>query len=98
MDALKSLAKSVRKLGYREAKVTEFKVVNLVATSDIGFRISLLRFSQSKKYESSIDYNTEKFPGLIYNMKLSNEAVVNLTIYFIQLFTIRIEFYDIRLR
>ena len=56
----------LQKLGYSEAKFTDFKVQNLVATCGTNFPIRLEGLLL--KHQSFANYEPELFPGLIYRM------------------------------
>ena len=64
--AARKFCKILRKIGYKNLKLKDFRVVNIVAGFDFGFPISL--------YQLSIDhmnfsrYEPELFNGLIYRM------------------------------
>lgn len=56
----------LQKLGYSEARFTDFKIQNLVATSKTNFPIRLEGLVL--KHQSFAHYEPELFPGLIYRM------------------------------
>ena len=64
--AAKMYAKMIRKLGYTDIKLQEFKVQNIVGSCDVKFPISLETLSQ--KHNMYSNYEPELFPGLIYRM------------------------------
>jgi transcription initiation factor TFIID TATA-box-binding protein len=76
--AAKIFAKSIKQLGF-EVKLKNFKIVNIVATCDLGFPIKLTNLSlelNAKLNNNSKDkdkkicyYESEIFPGLIYHMR-----------------------------
>ena len=79
-EAAKIFAKQIKKLGYN-VKFCGFKIVNIVATCDLGFPIKLTKLnikinsnlSKNKSYndeeeKSPCYYEPEAFPGLIYHM------------------------------
>ena len=79
-EAAKIFAKQIKKLGYN-VKFCGFKIVNIVATCDLGFPIKLTKLnikinSNLSKNKSNNDeeekspcyYEPEAFPGLIYHM------------------------------
>ena len=79
-QAAKIFAKQIKNLGY-EVKFSDFKIVNIVATCDLGFPIKLTQLNIKINYmlsknKSTIDedekspchYEPEVFPGLIYHM------------------------------
>ena len=61
--ACKKFAKIIKKLNY-PAQFTSFKIHNIVASCDVGFKIKLL----SLKYDNfnCINYEPEVFPGLTF--------------------------------
>jgi transcription initiation factor TFIID TATA-box-binding protein len=65
--AARKYARIIQKLGYKEAKFSEFKIQNIVGSCDVGFPIRLEGLSYSHGNHSS--YEPELFPGLIYRMK-----------------------------
>jgi len=80
-EASKIFAKQIKNLGYN-VKFSDFKIVNIVATCDLGFPIKLTKLntklnsilsknqSNNKKEEKSpCYYEPEVFPGLIYHMR-----------------------------
>ena len=80
-EAAKIFAKQIKNLGYN-ARFINFKIVNIVATCDLGFPIkltklniklnSLLNKNQSSNNKGEKDpchYEPELFPGLIYHMR-----------------------------
>ena len=76
--AAKIFAKSIKQLGF-EVKLKNFKIVNIVATCDLGFPIKLTNLSlelnaklnggHKDKDEKICYYESEIFPGLIYHMR-----------------------------
>ena len=79
-EAAKIFAKQIKKLGFK-VKFCGFKIVNIVATCDLGFPIKLTKLnikinSNLSKNKSNNDeeekspcyYEPEAFPGLIYHM------------------------------
>ena len=79
-QAAKIFAKQIKNLGY-EAKFSDFKIVNIVATCDLGFPIKLTQLNIKLNYmlsknkstndedeKSPCHYEPEVFPGLIYHM------------------------------
>ena len=79
-QAAKIFAKQIKNLGY-EAKFSDFKIVNIVATCDLGFPIKLTQLKIKINYmlsknkstndedeKSPCHYEPEVFPGLIYHM------------------------------
>ena len=79
-QAAKIFAKQIKNLGY-EAKFSDFKIVNIVATCDLGFPIKLTQLNIKINYmlsknkstndedeKSPCHYEPEVFPGLIYHM------------------------------
>ena len=79
-QAAKIFAKQIKNLGY-EVKFSEFKIVNIVATCDLGFPIKLTQLNikinkllsknkstNDEDEKSPCHYEPEVFPGLIYHM------------------------------
>ena len=79
-EAAKIFEKQIKKLGFK-VKFCGFKIVNIVATCDLGFPIKLTKLnikinSNLSKNKSNNDeeekspcyYEPEAFPGLIYHM------------------------------
>ena len=79
-QAAKIFAKQIKNLGY-EAKFSDFKIVNIVATCDLGFPIKLTQLNIKINYmlsknkstndedeKSPCHYEPAVFPGLIYHM------------------------------
>ena len=79
-QAAKIFAKQIKNLGY-EAKFSDFKIVNIVATCDLGFPIKLTQLNikinkllsknkstNDEDEKSPCHYEPAVFPGLIYHM------------------------------
>ena len=66
LAAARKAAKIVSKCGYTSAVFTEFKVENLVASTDIRFPVRLEGVAQEHRSTSS--YEPELFPGLVYRL------------------------------
>lgn len=49
-------------------KLTDFKIQNIVASSDVGFSIKLEALQEEHKKIARCHYEPELFPGLIYKM------------------------------
>jgi transcription initiation factor TFIID TATA-box-binding protein len=65
--ACRKYTRIVRKLGFEDAKFSDFKIVNIVSTAKLPFRVSLEEFSISE-HSISIRYEPEIFSGIIYKM------------------------------
>lgn len=65
--AAKRYAKSIRKLGNKEVKMTDFKIQNIVGSHDVGFKIKLETLLNATGRVTS-RYEPELFPGLIFRM------------------------------
>lgn len=65
--ASRQYAHSIRKVGNKEVKMTDFKIQNIVGSHDVGFSIKLeaLRHAAPKM----CTYEPECFPGLIFRMQ-----------------------------
>lgn len=64
--ASRKYAKIVYKLGYTNAKFTEFTVQNIVASCDVSFPVRLEGLAHA--HSNFCSYEPELFPGLIYRM------------------------------
>lgn len=64
--AAKRFAYIISRLGFKHAPYIDFKVQNIVATTDVGFPIRLEGLVYAHSTFSS--YEPELFPGLIYRM------------------------------
>ena len=80
-EAAKIYTKQIKNLRYK-VKFSNFKIVNIVATCDLGFPIKLTNLSiklnfmlgknqsnNDKEEKSPCHYEPEVFPGLIYHMR-----------------------------
>lgn len=63
--AARKFARIAQKLGY-DAKFTDFKIQNIVASCDVGFSIKLESLALNHSQFSC--YEPELFPGLVYRM------------------------------
>lgn len=61
--ATKKFARIIRRLGF-PVTFTNFRITNIVASSDLNFRPNFNDFYHA--YKEFVDYNPETFPGLIY--------------------------------
>lgn len=66
LQAARKYAKIIKKIGYGEAKLTSFRVTNVVASCDFGFKINLIQFECT--HLQLCRYEPEVFPGLVYSM------------------------------
>jgi len=67
--AAKNYAKSLRKIGSPNVKVSDFTIQNIVGSHDVGFRIKLEKLHmQSCERKIKCRYDPELFPGLIFRM------------------------------
>jgi len=64
--AAKKFSAIIKKLGY-SVSPTEFKVQNMVASCDVGFKLALESLNNSE-HSDFCTYEPELFPGLIYRM------------------------------
>ena len=62
--ATKRIKRMIRKCGYLNAKVLDYKIQNVVATLDFGKRIDLLKLSIILEQTGGCFYEPELFPGL----------------------------------
>jgi transcription initiation factor TFIID TATA-box-binding protein len=60
--------------GEGKISLSNFKIQNIVASSDVGFSIKLESLQEEHKKFSRCHYEPELFPGLIY--KMENPKVV----------------------
>ena len=65
-DAAKKYAKAITKVGFN-VSMQDFKIQNIVGSTDVGFPISLENLSST--HDKFSTYEPELFPGLIYRMK-----------------------------
>nr|AED87004.1 tata box binding protein [Sterkiella histriomuscorum] len=65
-DAAKKYSKAIKKVGFEDVNMQDFKIQNIVGSCDVGFPISLE--SLSSTHEKFSQYEPEIFPGLIYRM------------------------------
>lgn len=65
-NAARKFTRIIQKINYPEARFSEFKIQNLVASVDVKFPIRLEGLAQEHYQFSS--YEPEVFPGLIYRM------------------------------
>eukprot|EP01127_Copromyxa_protea_P006200 TRINITY_DN1600_c0_g1_i1.p1 TRINITY_DN1600_c0_g1~~TRINITY_DN1600_c0_g1_i1.p1 ORF type:complete len:198 (+),score=32.02 TRINITY_DN1600_c0_g1_i1:40-594(+) len=65
-SAGRKFAKILIKLGFKDVKFKDFKVQNIVASSDVHFPISLSTLRED--HSRFATYETELFPGLIYRL------------------------------
>ena len=66
LAAARKAAKIISKCGYDDAVFTDFRVENLVASSDIRFPVRLEGVAHEHRSTSS--YEPELFPGLVYRL------------------------------
>lgn len=59
-----------------EICLTEFKIQNIVASSDVGFSIKLESLQEEHKKIARCHYEPELFPGLIYKMEQPKVALL----------------------
>jgi transcription initiation factor TFIID TATA-box-binding protein len=69
MQAARIFAVAISKVLDQSLPVTEFKIVNIVATSDCGFSVRLEGLVEEHRKFASCHYEPELFPGLIYKME-----------------------------
>jgi transcription initiation factor TFIID TATA-box-binding protein len=67
-QAARSYARSIKRIGFSKVSLSEFKIQNIVASSEVDFMISLDGISTSKEHKKFSRYESELFPGLIYRM------------------------------
>lgn len=66
--AARNYAKIIKRIGYSKVKLTDFKIQNMVGSTEVNFSISLEALSNSKEYKKFSRYEPEQFPGLIFRM------------------------------
>ena len=69
-DAENSINKTrniIRKSGVSTLKKTDMEIENIVSSADLGTKLNLKSIADSLLLEN-VEYNPEKFPGLVYNM------------------------------
>eukprot|EP00397_Hematodinium_sp_SG-2012_P028644 GEMP01030175.1.p1 GENE.GEMP01030175.1~~GEMP01030175.1.p1 ORF type:complete len:237 (+),score=53.35 GEMP01030175.1:125-835(+) len=64
--AAKKIAKTMQKIGYAEAVVSNFKVENIIAKVDMEFPVRLEQLAYD--YKAYATYEPELFPGCVYRM------------------------------
>jgi transcription initiation factor TFIID TATA-box-binding protein len=64
--AARKYARIIQKLGFTDARFTDFKIQNIVGSCDVKFPIRLEGLAFGHNQYSS--YEPELFPGLIYRM------------------------------
>nr|AED87005.1 tata box binding protein [Stylonychia lemnae] len=65
-DAAKKYSKAIKKVGFEDVNMQDFKIQNIVGSCDVRFPISLESLSQ--EHDKFSQYEPEIFPGLIYRM------------------------------
>lgn len=60
-------AKDIKKIGYKNVKMSDFLIQNIVASHDVGFQIKLETLNN--KMQKMSRYEPELFPGLIFRMQ-----------------------------
>lgn len=63
--------KEIQKLTNKKIKIKEFKITNIVANADIGYRIDISRLA-----DDHLAQKDDSFPGAIYRMKEPVKAVL----------------------
>ena len=67
LKACKQYAKIIKNLNYPISTVNNFRVQNIVGSSNVNFKIPLMKlYIHMKKYNCKVIYEPECFPGLIY--------------------------------
>lgn len=68
LEAAKNYSKMIKKVGFDNLSMDEFKIQNIVGSHDVGFRIKLekLHMFWGSTYAQ---YEPEIFPGLIFKMR-----------------------------
>merc|ERR550534_1797071 len=64
--AAKKVAKTMQKVGYKDAVLADFKVENIIARCDMEFPVRLEQLAFD--YRSYATYEPELFPGCVYRM------------------------------
>lgn len=76
--AVRKFARMIQKLDNPDVKVKNFRVRNMVASYNVGFRICLEGLHRA--HQSTSSYNPELFPGLKYKV-LDSEGGLTITIF-----------------
>lgn len=74
--ACRRFGKIIKKCGYTEARITEYKVQNMVGSCDVQFPIMLERLEANLDHTQFCSYEPELFPGLIYRFEGRNEVAL----------------------
>ena len=65
--ACKRFGKMIQNLDYPISGIKEFRIENIVCSSNVNFKIPLMKlYIHMKKYKCRVTYEPECFPGLIY--------------------------------
>ena len=65
--ACKQYAKIIKNLNYPILNIKNFRIQNIVSSSNVNFKIPLMTlYIHMKKYKCRVTYEPEIFPGLIY--------------------------------
>jgi transcription initiation factor TFIID TATA-box-binding protein len=64
--AARKYCRIIQKLGYTNARWTDFTIQNIVGSCDVGFPVKLEQLA--KDHSNFCSYEPELFPGLIYRM------------------------------
>ncbi len=73
-QAVRKAAKLLNLAGYKDVKISEFKVENIVASTDVLFPVRLENLANEWKTFTS--YEPEIFPGLVFRMHEPKMAVL----------------------
>jgi len=65
--AAKKVAKTIQKIGHREAVFANFKIENIIARADVAFPVRLEQLAYDHKANAS--YEPELFAGCVYRME-----------------------------
>ena len=80
MQAARIFSAAVQKVHQGlEIKLTDFKIQNIVACSDVGFSVKLESLQEELKKKAKCHYEPELFPGLIYKMEEPKVALLIFT-------------------
>lgn len=69
--AAKKTVKEIQKLTNKKIKMKEFKITNIVANADLGYKIDISRLA-----DDHVAQKDDSFPGAVHQMKQPVKAVL----------------------
>lgn len=69
--AAKKIANEVKKLTNKKLRLNNFKVTNIVANADLGFKINIGKLAEHER-----THKDDSFPGAVYHMNTPVKAVL----------------------